>query len=304
MCEQASSAALASRFAAAQRVEHVHPAHHFVPQKAADIAAFKSFLEGLPPAAAAPAPAAAVALKPAPEPAPGPAKQVAAPRRGAVDASSPRAAVAPEGASEGEGAFSYYPTVGARVWVSDGSEDRGWAAVVRAIGAAGGTWVVGAVLGGREETVGHELLSHRRRGVGDGGAAKQAQSVAPEPEPQPAPQPKPKPKAKQKQKPKQKQKQQKPAAVECTFDNSAGLEFCDIGANLTDRMYSGEYNGKQKHEPDLEAVVARAGAAGVRRLMITGGCLEDAGAALAMARSAGTDGAELFCTVGNPHEYS
>ena len=26
--------------------------------------------------------------------------------------------------------------------------------------------------------------------------------------------------------------------------------------------YSGEYNGKQKHEPDLEAVVARAGAAG------------------------------------------
>ena len=93
------------------------------------------------------------------------------------------------------------------------------------------------------------------------------------------------------------------AAVECTFDNSAGLEFCDIGANLTDRMYSGEYNGKQKHEPDLEAVVARAGAAGVRRLMITGGCLEDAGAALAMARSAGTDGAELFCTVGNPHEY-
>ena len=86
--------------------------------------------------------------------------------------------------------------------------------------------------------------------------------------------------------------------MECTFDNSAGLEFCDIGANLTDRMYSGEYNGKQKHEPDLEAVVARAGAAGVRRLMITGGCLEDAGAALAMARSAGTDGVGLFCTVG------
>ena len=29
-----------------------------------------------------------------------------------------------------------------------------------------------------------------------------------------------------------------------------------------------------------------------------------AGEALAMARSAGTDGAELFCTVGNPHEHS
>ena len=137
------------------------------------------------------------------------------PRRGAAGASRRTAAVAPEGASEGEGAFSYYPTVGARVWVSDGCEVRGWPAVVRAVGEAGGTWVVAAVLGGREETVGHELLSHRRRGDGDGdgdgGAVKQAQLVAPEPEPQPAPQPKkaqPKPKAKQKQK--QKQKQQKP----------------------------------------------------------------------------------------------
>ena len=48
-------------------------------------------------------------------------------------------------------------------------------------------------------------------------------------------------------------------------------------------MYAGEYNGSTKHEPDLRAVVSRALAAGVTRMMITAGSLQDAREALAMA---------------------
>ena len=43
--------------------------------------------------------------------------------------------------------------------------------------------------------------------------------------------------------------------MESTFANPQGLQFVDIGANLTDSQYQGEYNGKPKHDPDLKAVV-------------------------------------------------
>lgn len=36
----------------------------------------------------------------------------------------------------------------------------------------------------------------------------------------------------------------------------------DIGANLTDAMFKGEYHGKSYHAPDLDAVLQRAYAAG------------------------------------------
>jgi TatD DNase family protein len=32
----------------------------------------------------------------------------------------------------------------------------------------------------------------------------------------------------------------------------------DIGANLTDPMFQGEYNGKKEHEADLSLVLERA----------------------------------------------
>ena len=32
------------------------------------------------------------------------------------------------------------------------------------------------------------------------------------------------------------------------------MKFIDIGANLTDGMYSGDYNGTNRHQPDLAAV--------------------------------------------------
>lgn len=68
----------------------------------------------------------------------------------------------------------------------------------------------------------------------------------------------------------------------------------DIGANLTDSMYQGEYRGTSAHEPDLDAVLARAWAAGVEKIIITAGTLSDARTALDLAR---TD-PRLFCTVG------
>ncbi|CAG7720761.1 unnamed protein product, partial [Allacma fusca] len=33
------------------------------------------------------------------------------------------------------------------------------------------------------------------------------------------------------------------------------LRLIDIGANLTDDMYQGMYNGSKKHEPDLDRVL-------------------------------------------------
>lgn len=65
----------------------------------------------------------------------------------------------------------------------------------------------------------------------------------------------------------------------------------DIGANLLDTMYQGEYNDKQYHEPDLNIVLDRAWAAGVDKIIITAGNLQEAKAALALAR---TDGKPLL----------
>ncbi|CAK9136202.1 unnamed protein product [Ilex paraguariensis] len=59
-------------------------------------------------------------------------------------------------------------------------------------------------------------------------------------------------------------------------------------------MFRGIYNGKQCHLPDIAAVLSRAWSAGVDRIIVTGGSLEESKAALTIAE---TD-ARLFCTVG------
>ena len=53
-------------------------------------------------------------------------------------------------------------------------------------------------------------------------------------------------------------------------------------------MYQGTYGGKQYHEPDLAAVLERSWAAGVERIIVTGGTLEGSRAALALARTDST----------------
>ncbi|GAB2295919.1 hypothetical protein Dimus_030067 [Dionaea muscipula] len=63
---------------------------------------------------------------------------------------------------------------------------------------------------------------------------------------------------------------------------------------MIDGMFKGIYNGKQYHAPDIQAVLTRAWRAGVDRIIVTGGSLEESREALAIAE---TDG-RLFCTVG------
>ena len=53
------------------------------------------------------------------------------------------------------------------------------------------------------------------------------------------------------------------------------MNFFDIGANLTDPVFTGVYRGKQKHDNDFEAIMERAKEIGLEGHMITGGSLLD-----------------------------
>ncbi|XP_078163013.1 tatD related DNase isoform X1 [Carex rostrata] len=74
----------------------------------------------------------------------------------------------------------------------------------------------------------------------------------------------------------------------------SSLRIIDIAVNLTDGMFKGIYNGRQCHVADIPAVLSRAWTAGVDRIIVTGGSLDESKEALAIAE---TDG-RLFCTVG------
>ncbi|KAG2683127.1 hypothetical protein I3760_10G018300 [Carya illinoinensis] len=80
----------------------------------------------------------------------------------------------------------------------------------------------------------------------------------------------------------------------------ATVRMIDIAVNFTDGMFKGIYNGKQCHLPDIAAVLNRAWSAGVDRVIVTGGSLQESKEALAIAE---TDvhffpTGRLFCTVG------
>lgn len=53
------------------------------------------------------------------------------------------------------------------------------------------------------------------------------------------------------------------------------LFFPDIGANLTDGMFHGIYNGSQKHPDDLDIVLQRSWSNGLQKIIVTVGCLND-----------------------------
>ena len=61
----------------------------------------------------------------------------------------------------------------------------------------------------------------------------------------------------------------------------------EIGVNLSDRVYQGEYNGSKKHEADLSQVLDRAWKAGLECMIITGGSLSDASEAIELSKQDG-----------------
>ncbi|KAL4591862.1 hypothetical protein LXL04_004836 [Taraxacum kok-saghyz] len=77
-------------------------------------------------------------------------------------------------------------------------------------------------------------------------------------------------------------------------DSSTSFYFpslTDIAVNFTDGMFKGVYNGKQCHLPDIAAVLSRAWSAGVNRIIVTGGSLEESKEALTIAE---TDGYTVY----------
>ena len=72
------------------------------------------------------------------------------------------------------------------------------------------------------------------------------------------------------------------------------MKYIEIGANLSDRMYQGEYNGSKKHEADLPCVLERSWKAGIEYMIITGGSLSDATEAINLSKI----DERLFTTVG------
>lgn len=75
---------------------------------------------------------------------------------------------------------------------------------------------------------------------------------------------------------------------------SSAIKMIDIAVNFTDQMFKGIYNGRQCHAADIPVVLSRAWSAGVDRIIVTGGSLQESREALSIAE---TDG-RLFCTVG------
>ncbi|OHE97951.1 TatD family hydrolase [Colletotrichum orchidophilum] len=74
------------------------------------------------------------------------------------------------------------------------------------------------------------------------------------------------------------------------------LRFADVAVTATAKDFAGFYRGKQYHQPDFDAVLDRALAAGVDKVMLTGMSLSDAATNLSIAKSrpSGT----CFVTIG------
>lgn len=71
-------------------------------------------------------------------------------------------------------------------------------------------------------------------------------------------------------------------------------KLIDIGANLTDPMFRGVYHSTKKHDDDFGAMLHRARASGIDKIIITGGSLIDSKSALDTSKLSDM----LYSTVG------
>ncbi|KAL4755247.1 hypothetical protein BDW72DRAFT_200262 [Aspergillus terricola var. indicus] len=62
------------------------------------------------------------------------------------------------------------------------------------------------------------------------------------------------------------------------------LKYVDIGINLSDPVFQGNYHGKQVHESDLDDIVQRARDVGCQKFMVTGSDLEESKRAIEIAQ--------------------
>lgn len=69
------------------------------------------------------------------------------------------------------------------------------------------------------------------------------------------------------------------------METVAKYRFIDIGINLTDPVFQGIYHGKKAHENDMENVLSRAEAVGIKKMIITVGQLVEFQSALAMCET-------------------
>jgi TatD DNase family protein len=75
----------------------------------------------------------------------------------------------------------------------------------------------------------------------------------------------------------------KPDDGTTTRNEKPSRRYVDIGANLTDGMFKGEYHGKKYHAEDLHRVLCRARDTGVETILVTAGTLEEAVEAVTLA---------------------
>ncbi|KAL4763265.1 3'-5'-exodeoxyribonuclease [Aspergillus foveolatus] len=67
-------------------------------------------------------------------------------------------------------------------------------------------------------------------------------------------------------------------------ETSPTLRYVDIGINLSDPVFQGNYHGKQVHESDLDDIVQRAHNVGCQKFMVTGSDLEESKRAIEIAQ--------------------
>ncbi|KAL4938993.1 hypothetical protein BDV06DRAFT_199735 [Aspergillus oleicola] len=67
-------------------------------------------------------------------------------------------------------------------------------------------------------------------------------------------------------------------------ESSTTLKYVDIGINLSDPVFKGNYHGKQVHDDDMDDIVQRAREVGCQKFMVTGSDLEESKRAIEIAQ--------------------
>ncbi|KAH8821302.1 deoxyribonuclease-like protein tatD [Xylogone sp. PMI_703] len=76
-----------------------------------------------------------------------------------------------------------------------------------------------------------------------------------------------------------------PAGATSLSNGDKKPRYIDIGINLTDPIFSGNYHGTQRHPDDLSGVIQRAKEAGCQKLIVTGSDLAESARAVELSKA-------------------